>query len=1025
MRLKRCAAAIVAAIMFIMGFNINIYAKPLAEIQEGDMVVVEGSLGSESSNAAVTLLLKKDSAVGHIAQLKTDDRGNYSYSFLFRENAEDYKLYLKEGITDVTNTLSLVKARPVKLIASSVINGKYNIQAELSGLPEEDFVVIVAFYDETRQRQTEVKTIKISKDKIKNGKVSLNEKLETLSTSKYVNVFFWDGAEKMVSVATNDNVFAGFGNKLEKLYEEGYGLIDGANNYEAYLNAKAELPDEVPIISPSKPKGEYTIFVSPDGDDTASGDISAPLKTIEEALRREELLSKSTVIYLREGRYFINEPINITNAHSNSKKSLYISAYEDENVSIGYGAAVSGNKFTKVTAENTDYDRIPNPENTYAVSYADIGIESMAGFAEESDIPTLTFNNKKMQIARYPDVGWDYVEEVIKNGLKWTDWGGWRSGGEAEFVPEDKTVVSWKNTGNIWLWGMFSVPWYGSNAKVKIDTAAKTISSNKLSAAHKPIDKILLYESAGRSHFYYYNALEALNCKGEWFADDDSQILYFIPPNGELKDSDVIKFQAKDSQAVFNVENADNLVFDKLEIEFSKNGIAVNGGHRVIIQGCVLSNIIENAVSLNNTRRCGITGSSISNSYIGCKIDGSPAADNIWPYQNFIQNTHINNVERTGIDIRGAYGNIVSHNLIENIVGDGISVIGTENIIEYNELTMCVLQGVEGSGIYINGNRGLFTRSNHIRYNYIHDFRNPEYTKSIPPLAVTDDIGENNYFYGNLLVNGNSGYSINGGDNHIVENNVFINCKSSSGAQSYYYNHTDLIDAVLTDKPQTVLSKRLIKRYGTRITDKLDAMQRAAAVWNTASEEDKKTWCGSEEIRYLCADTGNYYVNNICVNSSLPSPSKPYGINKNVTDVDIQANPSAKITSDYGMEYNLTYGNQEISDYNIGENEVFKNAGLANCSEIFKTDKSLYISGIQRNEETIIVSWLPSQGANYYKVEISNDENGENIVRSFTTNETSASFDTDVSERYITVTGISTAKDKTGTVSKSEIIKIH
>ena len=80
------------------------------------------------------------------------------------------------------------------------------------------------------------------------------------------------------------------------------------------------------------------IFVSVNGNDNNKGTLESPLLTIKKAieLSRESKESDNTV-FLREGRYFIRETIEV----SEEDKGLTICAYNDEKVYLDGGIVIS------------------------------------------------------------------------------------------------------------------------------------------------------------------------------------------------------------------------------------------------------------------------------------------------------------------------------------------------------------------------------------------------------------------------------------------------------------------------------------------------------------------------------------------------------------------------------------------------------------------------------------------------------------------------------------------------------------
>ena len=127
---------------------------------------------------------------------------------------------------------------------------------------------------------------------------------------------------RLEAYASDSNLISiNFGDKLTYQEENGYESFTGSNALENFYQAKEELPDEVPVISPFEVRGENVFYVSPDGNDLSDGGINAPFKTAKRALDAVSGLTDSqkshgSIIYFRGGSYDVKNTEYRKSEHS-------------------------------------------------------------------------------------------------------------------------------------------------------------------------------------------------------------------------------------------------------------------------------------------------------------------------------------------------------------------------------------------------------------------------------------------------------------------------------------------------------------------------------------------------------------------------------------------------------------------------------------------------------------------------------------------------------------------------------------
>ena len=803
--------------------------------------------------------------------------------------------------------------------------------------------------------------------------------LSTLALSLTVQ-----GVNTFNVLASNENPLnINFGEQLNKQENEGYKALSG-DTYERYEQAKAELPDEVPVMQKIAVDGENVFYVDGNGSDLNDGkSLSAPFKTLERALEAVKALSdktNGTIIYIRGGEYCISEKTEITAEHCNDTSSLFISAYNGEKVTFTTSGRFGNDKLKKITESSigfANYARLPyeTRQNGYYADYDDIGVSYIA-----SDCNIMS-DDSQLTSARYPNTGYDAVKEVVNGGY----------GSTSVWQPMSERAFNWVDTGEIHVYGKFAYEWEFCDSIVKIDKSTRYLhGTGSLSHKDGPVSKYL--KGPGTSMYYYYNIMEELDVPGEWFADNIAKKLYIYPV------SDEASYSIFGGSGIFELKNAENVVIDGITVNGAETAVYAENSKNTVIQNCNFENISRRAIDFVNTEKCGIINSKISGSdYDSTLISISePISERnlLYPRRNFIQNNIILN-GKTAVSV-GSIGNIVSHNLVKNTANSALSFTGPENIIEYNEFSGTQKLVSDSGGMYTGTN--FYIRNNHIRYNYIHDSK---YTKKNGRAVYLDDCGDSNFVYGNIIRNYGYGIFIHGGDSNVVEDNTVIdtsypignasdyamNSISDNQMQNMYFTNMAVFAGYTEngfDKSETWQT-----RYNTALTDKYNRVTEAKALFaslGTDSEAAKKVTNvtrykfnhpetayedinGYAEVKKcvdVVVDSDCWYINNTVINCGEAEYATVLGRN-NVE------NGNRSLTED-ADEY--IYDNISYFD-SIGVTDV---AVKANKPIIhLKNNTVINPSGFSG------FSWDKSESASCYKVQIATDNSFDNIVVDYTT----------------------------------------
>ena len=520
-------------------------------------------------------------------------------------------------------------------------------------------------------------------------------------------------------------------------------------------------------------------FVSMDGNDNNPGTINKPFLTPEKArnaireLKNNGNPPDTILVYFRKGDYVRSKTLKLILEDSGTSNFPVVwKAYQGERVRFIGGMKISG--FKRVN-NNEILNRLDKPacDNVLVTDLRAQGINDFGKFSSRGfGRPTtpshgeLIFNNLPMTLARWPNTGeWERITDFPRDSVKADGQGkkmGALSGG---FFYSSDRPAKWKNTGNIWVYGYWAYDWANSYERVT--------ELNPERHFIKTAEPYGNYGFVKNQRFCFLNILEELDQPGEWFLDRDSGLLYFWPPSA-IESGEAIFSELEEPFLLLN--NVSHVSFSGIEFEASRgNAIQIEVGEGNRIEGCMLRNIGNNAIIVNGGANHGIISCDISDSGdCGVLLTGGDR-QTLTSCGHFVENCHFQRQGRwtkcyvPAISMSGV-GMRSSHNLIHNHPHAAILFTGNEMMIEYNDIHHTAMETGDVGAIYTG--RDYTYRGNSIRYNYIHETGGVRGSKGI----YMDDCVSGTEVYGNIFYKVHWGMFIGGGRDHLVENNLFVDC---------------------------------------------------------------------------------------------------------------------------------------------------------------------------------------------------------------------------------------------------------
>jgi len=534
---------------------------------------------------------------------------------------------------------------------------------------------------------------------------------------------------------------------------------------------------------PSQPvqKTALTLYVSTSGNDNWSGKLSkpnnrksdGPLASLEAArnvirgMRATGGLPRGTiVVQVQGGLYELARPLELTTVDGGSdsvSRVIYMGEPGAE-VRLSGGRMISN--WEAVTSPEV-LNRL-SPGARDKIVEADLRAAGITGFGSPGgNGMELFFNDQPMWISRYPNKG--FVKIVGLYNEDPVDVRGTKGDYKGKFRYDDPRLSHWQAEKDAWVHGYWFWDWSEERHKIaRIDTLSKTIEVTP------PYHR---YGYRLGQWFYGFNLLSEIDEPGEYYVDREEGILYFYPP------SDVHEGQSMASviPTIITLDDASFVTVQGITLEGSREAvIRMNHCENCVVDGCILRNAGDWAVTITEGKNSGVTGSEIYQlGGGGVRIEAGDRKTLV-SAGCYVDNNYIHHTARTKrvyypcVSLYGV-GNRVLHNVLAEVPHMAVYFYGNDHLIEYNEIYNVCYETNDAGAIYAG--RDWTMRGNIIRFNYLHDITGFE-GKGCVGLYL-DDAFASAEVSGNIFQRVTRAMMIGGGRDNVVVNNIFIDCVPS------------------------------------------------------------------------------------------------------------------------------------------------------------------------------------------------------------------------------------------------------
>ena len=281
--------------------------------------------------------------------------------------------------------------------------------------------------------------------------------------------------------------------------------------------------------------GPHDLIVAADGSDTASGTADSPLTLTAAKEKLKEL--KGTLaegervrVYLRGGRYELDEKLCFT---EDDLPNVTYLAYDGEEVVFSGAKAISG--FSEET-----------------VNGVRVFTKTLTPGTDPTGFKSLFTTTETLRVPRYPESGYFTVNKLdTKNDLFTEENSPWdlTLGQRSFFADPNDLKTDFTNYTDVQV----RILHYWKDELMLLTDFNRTTGriglSRPASMKIRTIDR-----------YYFENVFEALNEPGEWYLNNKTNKLYYVPKAGEQ--AATCTLYASDKEQLLDINGVDGLAFE-------------------------------------------------------------------------------------------------------------------------------------------------------------------------------------------------------------------------------------------------------------------------------------------------------------------------------------------------------------------------------------------------------------------------------------------------------------------------------
>ena len=524
-------------------------------------------------------------------------------------------------------------------------------------------------------------------------------------------------------------------------------------------------------------------YVSPTGNDRATGTSEKPLKTVSEALSRAPEGSEAPLrIILLDGTYTLDSTITIQR-----KKNVSIEAAPA--ASPLFEGEISLRKWKRLKGKNAG--------SVLEIDLGKAGVKDLGSALDRNNHVDLYCDGKLQRLSRWPNEGFLTSGEALGATPKepyGTE--------EAVFSYLEDRISTWADEPDAGLFGYFYWDWLDGYRKIaSFDTTHKVIAMED--------------DSNGiRSGFRYYgvNLLCELDSPGEYYIDRRSGKLYWFPPE-DYDGKEEVTLSLFSGKEMMHLSDCEHVTIKGISfVGGRESAVGIEGCRDIVFERVNIDRFGGDAVHLSESKDVRIDGCSFGTlGHSGIRAAGGDRRT-LEGAGYVIHNTLVHDFSLFKHTYEPAVlfdgcGLTISHCEFYNSYSSALRINGSDVLIEYNHFHDLVQESDDQGALDMFGNfsyRGVL-----IRYNLWENIVGGSLHGSAG--VRFDDMISGQRVYGNIFRNVGGvhfgGVQIHGGKDNVVENNVFYRCL---GAVSFSpWTEEDWLGSLSSEKVQKQIHEQV------------------------------------------------------------------------------------------------------------------------------------------------------------------------------------------------------------------------
>lgn len=482
------------------------------------------------------------------------------------------------------------------------------------------------------------------------------------------------------------------------------------------------------------------IYVSTQGDDSSSGSIEHPVRSLHRAAelaRRSRLENDQAVeVLVNAGEYLFEKPLLLTAQDSGSFDSPVV--YRAVGGQVTLSGAVKPERIGLATQWEDYYSQLPADIAEHVVVYeAPVDEDSWKIFSRgelhslQPNSLQLFANGHDLPQAGFPNLGWSTASE--RDNLA-------------------KALERSSRDSNAWIHG-FPTNDYQDEFLRLSDTAPGAWRAN--------------------SRFRVINSLRELDQQGEWYLDAiNNRILYW--PNSQ----DALALRVSNLETIISMYDVESVSIEGFVIEGARvHAVEIAGGYDCQVRNCLVRCVGNVGINVFHGEAHSIVDCEVhSVGSTAIRIEGGNRAGRI-PANHTCRSNKVHhcgtlNLARHAAIAAFGVGISVENNLISQQPDWAISVWGDDNIVRANLVYEACQETSDSGAIYLFDNSGY--QGNLISHNHIHHIGGFSSRDTFG--VYLDNQSSRNELYANLVHHTPRAIVVRGGSANKILANVLHDC---------------------------------------------------------------------------------------------------------------------------------------------------------------------------------------------------------------------------------------------------------